>query len=450
MARSFEQVAVAMNNRLRATVGKTEEGRIHRCVFQPQLVYREYKRMANKYYCTECGSQIRVTTQKVCPVCGARWHGEPTAEVRYQERGYHMELEAKGKYQLCRVYAVERWTRLNHKAVKSVWEVERFIYAPNGERKVFARGVQCMNCCYDAFSRWSSITLRHEDRNPTYSTMNRYNLSLASYHIKSLSPQWQYKNIRAMLDDYNLDTGVLKIIAYPWAETLLSTGRKELFGYLLRNVRVLKSYEVAAMHICDRHGYKLDGQFGLWLDHVRMLHALGLDTHNPRYVCPEDLRGEHDVILKRYQRKMKERRERMEAGRKAAEMRRREQRDKAYADMVQHWPERMGRILTLQLQGNNLNIRPLQSIDEFKQEGEAMHHCVYSMDYYDYNRRPHCLILSAKDDQGNRLATIEYNTKYNTIEQCRAACNEIPERDSEIRGLIESHRNDFMKLLKAA
>jgi hypothetical protein len=449
MDKSFEQTAIAINNRLRSIPSQREQERMYRMVFKPQLVYRKYKRMANKYYCTECGSQITVTSAKVCPVCGARWE---EGDIKEEKTGtvcdYHMELEAKGEYQLCRVYRVERRSRLGHEAEKCVWEVERFIYAPSGERKVFARGVQSMSWYYDAFSRGTDIKLRNE-ANASYSAEQRYNLTMASYHIKSLSPQWQYKNIKAMIQDYDGDTSVLKIIAYPWAETLLAMGHKKWFGYLVRYARVMKQYEVAALNICYRHKYKIE-DFGIWLDHVTMLHYLRMDTHNPHYICPKDLYREHNVIMKRYQNRKRELQAAREAARRERAERERMERDKKYADMVQHWPERMGAILTLSLKADNLTIRPLQSIEEFKQEGEAMHHCVYSMSYYDYNRRPNCLILSAKDGEGNRLATIEYNTKHNTIEQCRAACNEIPERDSEIRGLIESHRKDFVKLLKAA
>ena len=109
----------------------------------------------------------------------------------------------------------------------------------------------------------------------------------------------------------------------------------------------------------------------------------------------------------------------------------------------QSYIERLGCLLTISLSGKNLTVRPLQSVDEFAEEGKAMHHCVFSNGYY---KHPDTLILSAKDRKGNRLATIEYNTKRFTIEQCRAACNGVPKRDAEIRELITSHRQDFVRL----
>lgn len=117
-------------------------------------------------------------------------------------------------------------------------------------------------------------------------------------------------------------------------------------------------------------------------------------------------------------------------------------------EAAQHYPEHMGKMLTIDLTSTNLTIRPLQSVDEFKEEAEHMHHCVYRMGYWNYFTHPSSLILSAKDDNGKRLATIEYNMASNTIVQCRAACNAVPERDKEIRKLITDNKAEFVKLEK--
>ena len=186
----------------------------------------------------------------------------------------------------------------------------------------------------------------------------------------------------------------------------------------------------------------------MWLDHLELLKHFKLDMHNAHYVCPENLRAAHQELYERRRRDQ----ERVEAARReayrAAEEQRRMEQDKLYREMIENWTAKMGAILGLSINGTNLSIKPLQSIDEFKQEGEAMHHCVYQMRYYDYNKHPNCLILSAKDEAGNRLATIEYNTARYDIVQCRAACNAVPERDKEIRALIISHREDFERLMK--
>lgn len=407
--------------------------RIFRQVYEPGLIYRTSRSRfyPTKHYCSECGTQIRVTTQKVCPVCGARWTAEPKEDTRRWERYYHMEFEAKGDIQLTRIYRVERYARLGHSTERDVWEVERIMYAPDGRRCVFSMGFSTMGWYYDAFSRWGDMKLRHEYT--SNSAINRYNLDMMSWHIRSLTQQWQYKDIPALMTDHKGDTCVLKIIAYPWAETLRKTGHERLFRYLVKDLRLLTKEQVRAINICNRNGY-VPKDYSLWLDYLQMLKDLHLDTHNAHYVCPKDLMAAHDKMLARVNRK----KDRKRIEQKLLSITDEER--KAYV-------KRMGRLLTVRLTGNDLSVHPLQSIEEFADEGIHMHHCVFDMGYY---KRPNVMILSARDGEGHRLATVEYNLASQNIMQCRSAGNKVPERDAEIRELITAHKRDFRKLLRAA
>ena len=430
---AFEKQCTKINNRLSAQPCERVAMRIFRQVYEPGLIYRTYRSRyyPTKHYCSECGTQIRVTTQKVCPVCGARWTAEPKEDKMRRECYYHMEFEAKGDVQLCRIYRVERHARLNRTTERDVWEVERIMYAPDGRRCVFSIGFSTMGYYYDAFSRWGDMKLRHEYT--SYSAINRYNLDMMSWHIRSLTEQWQYKDIPSLLTDYKGDTGVLKIIAYPWAETLRKTGHERLFRYLVKDLRLLTKEQVGAINICNRNGY-VPKDYSIWLDYLRMLQQLHLDTHNAHYVCPKDLMAAHDEMLARVNRNK---------DRKRIEEKLLSITDKERKDYV----KRMGGLLAVKLTGNNLSVHPLQSIEEFADEGIHMHHCVFDMGYY---KRPNVMILSARDGEGHRLATVEYNLASQNIMQCRAACNKVPERDAEIRKLITTHKKDFAKLLRAA
>ena len=212
-----------------------------------------------------------------------------------------------------------------------------------------------------------------------------------------------------------------------------------MLRYLVREHALLPKSMGHAINICTRNHYVIEDA-RMWLDHIELLQHFGLDTHNAHYVCPKDLQAAHRELI--------ERRNRERAMREAAERaknyaRQLQTMDKERAAYVKMW----GDMLTLSLSADNLTIQPLHSVDEFAEEGAKMHHCVFSNHYY--NSRS-SLILSAKDEQGNRLATIEYKVGSGQIAQCRAACNGVPARDKEIRALITSHRADFQRLLKAA
>ena len=77
------------------------------------------------------------------------------------------------------------------------------------------------------------------------------------------------------------------------AETLLKTKQTGLLRHFVRiKYRNIENYW-ASLCICIRNGYTItDGS--MWCDYVDMLCRLRKDIHSPKYVCPSDLKAEHD------------------------------------------------------------------------------------------------------------------------------------------------------------
>lgn len=431
---SFKALAMAINERMKEPTQRQEKI-IYRRTIPAGVITRKWHRRPVGY-CSECGCEIHNTSLKECPQCHVKWTAKPT-EFKRRELYYHMELEAKGDVQVCRYYKVERNTQFGRDAAWYVSEVVRIMYAPSGERKVFAKGVYTMSYQWDAFCLGDVLRLRREDKSISEGAKWRYNLCLWTYHIKSLTQQWQHKNIPELLDGYKLDTSVLRVIAYPYGETLYKTGQTKLFNYFVKYCCQMPKGTEHALNICARNHYVISDP-SMWLDHLELLRYFKLDTHNAHYVCPADLRQAHQELVERKHREDERRAAERRAKQYAAQLAKMEKEKQAYL-------ERWGVVLSLRLSGKNLCVKPLQSVDEFAAEGAAMHHCVFANGYY---KRAGCLILSAKDGEGHRLATIEYDTQRNDIVQCRAACNAVPERDKEIRKLITDHRKDIEALLR--
>ena len=77
------------------------------------------------------------------------------------------------------------------------------------------------------------------------------------------------------------------------AETLLKTKQLSLLNYFEETrYRDIEDYW-SAIRICIRNGYNVTDA-SMWCDIVNMLRRLGKDIHNPKFVCPEDLKAEHD------------------------------------------------------------------------------------------------------------------------------------------------------------
>lgn len=190
--------------------------------------------------------------------------------------------------------------------------------------------------------------------------------------------------------------------------------------------------------LAKRHGYDIK-DWGLYLDYLEDLRREGLDTHNPHYICPENLTDAHARLIdKRMAREARARaeRDREQMFRDLATI---EKNEKAYH-------KRMEAYLGLAFSNKHLDIKPLQSVMEFYEEAKHMHHCVYSNGYY---KKPNTLILSAKDKDGKRVETIEVNLLGYNIVQSRAACNKSSERHDEILRLVNSNMDKIRNIRRA-
>lgn len=452
-----------INLRLKDKPGKTMTYRLYRKLYKPGVATRMYRKR-RVYFCTECGCEIGVPTAKECPQCHTRWTNDTIDDLKgnlyMHEAKDAIVFEAKGDLQMTRYYRVERHVRFGQPVSIFAWETERFYYAPDGQRIMYQRAVNGLSGYWDSFSRYGGLYYRRElsPRSMSYGALNRANMSVCYWEVRSLTKQWSYKNVAKLLEDHNGDTSVIRLIAYPYAETMLKCGQEKLFNYLVKNGDRLPKRAEKTVNICIRHKYTINDP-SMWLDTIYLMVRFDLDLHNPKFVCAENLKALHDKLYKRKERIEEEKRakERAEWERRAAEQRalwdaeeKKRQAEKArrVAEFAQSWAQHFGKLLSIDIKSTNIEIRPLQSIDEFKEEAAHMHHCVYQCEYYDYYRHPNSLILSAKDDNGKRLATIEYNLRTNEVMQCRAACNAVPPRKDEIEKLIADYRPQFVEYEK--
>ena len=396
----------------------------------------------SKVYCSHCGSEVHVLTQQECPVCHKKWGKAEKVEraSRHREREYLCVMTVIEGLQVMRFWCFEYYFKVGRQTDYFVKEVERQFINGQGERQGFSLGTRPFSYAYDEWLWYSKITIKNVNHDYISRKMDcRFDLPCEMTVIKQTIPMLRRNGLRKSMHGVWYPTGiVLGLLRKPQVESLWKTGQYDLAVYSAENNR-LSDEDMASVRICHRNHYRVKDA-RMWLDHLQTLRNIGLDTHNAKYVCPKNLRKAHEEMTKRLNRQ----REKAAAERRAkqyAEQLKRMEKDRA--DYV----KRLGDLLTIALKGRNLSIRPLQSVDEFAEEGKVMHHCVFANGYY---KQPNTLILSAKDGKGNRLATIEYNTKRYAIEQCRAACNAVPKRDAEIRQLITSHRQDFERLVKAA
>ncbi|KXA32904.1 PcfJ domain-containing protein, partial [Prevotella corporis] len=213
------------------------------------------------------------------------------------------------------------------------------------------------------------------------------------------------------------------------AETLIKSGRTDHLRYFLGKRRAFDEYW-QSYKIAVRNGYEI-ADISLWNDYVDTLKRLGKDIHNPKYLCPTDLKAEHD----RRQEELNRQREREEIAQKQ---------QKAMED-EKRFKELKSKFFGIHFTDGTIQVHVLESVREHLEEGATMHHCVFSNEYY---LKEDSLILSATIE-GKRIETIEVSLKSFEVVQSRGVCNKNTEYHEQIVNLVNANRRLISQRMKA-
>ncbi|MEG1403703.1 PcfJ domain-containing protein, partial [Bacteroides sp.] len=99
----------------------------------------------------------------------------------------------------------------------------------------------------------------------------------------------------------------------------------------------------------------------------------------------------------------------------------------------------------LNLSDGKIVIVVLKTLEDFKEEGDAMKHCVFTNEYF---KKKDSLILSARIGD-KRIETIELNLKTLQVVQSRGVCNQNTEYHDRIISLVNKNINLIRRKLTA-
>lgn len=229
------------------------------------------------------------------------------------------------------------------------------------------------------------------------------------------------------------------ILSSTAAETLLKTRNIELFKKMVPYEKEINIFW-HAIKICFRHNYDIMKDFTMWIDYMKYLHYFKKDTHNPQFICPKNLKKEHDkwmdkkakidhkiFLEKQAKWKLKE-----EERLKQQEIERQDKLKKVYKIKKKYFD--------ISIPGDGFNLIVLKSLEEYREEGKLMHHCLGDSYWMDNKS----LILSARNNN-KRLATIELSIPNAKILQCRGNSNSKPKIYDKVINLIEDNKTLFIK-----
>ena len=406
----FERAILAQSKHLRPITKTQKQWAFRECI--DHFAYRLPK---GNTTCMDCGhlwQMIEPTEHCTCPQCGAGLEVITTRARKLKQRQYFTVLTTSGRYQVLRMYLLIAGMEKGYQASSSVMEIGQYWWDECGRQSIVA--VQrTMGHYIDSFAYYSPMAIRRD--NEAYRFVARCPLCpkvKLSDTLKRNGFEGKYYGIAP-------SSLIPALLTDSRAETLLKAGRTEHLRYFLSRARTIDEYW-PAYKITLRRGYDIT-DIALWCDYVDMLRRLGKDTHNAHYVCPEDLQQAHDEV----HRKLRARQEREQEEHK---------RQKAQEDEAR-FQKLKAPFFGVTFTDGTIQIRVLESVQEYIEEGQALHHCVFTNEYH---LKEKSLILSARIE-GKRVETIEVSLETMQVIQCRGLMNQNTEYHERIIELV--HQN---------
>lgn len=385
-------------------------------------------------WCSECGLEFKydktsdlsieiIGDKHKCPYCGAILDIKNSRKTQMREKAYFTIISIVGKYQLCRHFLASKCVKKGNHPGYDINECVQNWLSPDGKETIRARIRNAFTYYVDSWVFSKPMEIRPDSGHE----------SAYQIHAEAIYP---YQGVTKLLrrNGYTAKCDVVPpsalfkmLLKDNIAEMLIKTRQYSLLK--LKYVRGhLNDKYLHSIRIANRNGYIIKDA-SMWIDYLELLEYFRLDTHNAHYVCPKNLKAEHD---------------RLSIRKRKAELRKETKRKlKEAAKWENLYRENMGKFFGICFGNQEIIISVITSVSDMAAEGEAMHHCVFTSGYY---KRPDSLILSARSITGQRLETVEVSIKTLKIVQSRAHCNTSGPKHAEILELV----NKNMNLIKQA
>lgn len=373
--------------------------------------------------CTKCGHSwqgagylVETLTDCHCPNCNTKLKIEITKKRTFHARYYMTVVTAHAGYQVLRSVMLLCSVKVGETPKYDYSEVMQRWIAPNGKHCTFAKLRQTMGTCYyDAWIFHTDLELRNENSNNKFyvNVYDKIFTGVVYPRMKLISELKRTGYKKAFHGQKPLDL-FRTLLTDSRAETLMKAGYTKLLKRIMDSgwKNIDKYWQ--SVRICIRNGYKIKDAT-LWCDYIDFLRFFGKDLYNAKYVCPTDLKAEHDRYM---QKKAK--------ADAQAELERQLEKEAEFKAIK-------AKFFGLIFSDGKISIRVLESVQEIVAEGQAMHHCVGS-----YSTKEDSLILSATID-GERIETIEVSISKLKVIQCRGLCNKNTKHHSQIISLVNNN-----------
>lgn len=376
-----------------------------------------YRLKSGMCTCMKCGHEWQENRNGtlLCPECGQLIEIKDTKERVIRDKSYFNVITTIGEYQVVRMFLMIVEMRKGMKAKPAYLAVGSYWIDPKGRTTVV--GLQrTLGPYIDSFAFGSPLEIRRDND-----------------AFQRISDEWVYPRIK--VTDTIKRNGFKgschyihpvslfqELLTNPKAETLMKANEIEMLRYLC--IRPAYKADIDnywnTVKIAMRNGYKVkDAQ--MWMDYIKMLERCGKDIKSPKYICPDNLKEAHDRYVVKV-RIIEEKKKRAEDIRKAKE------REASFKEQKEKY-------FGIRINDGEIEVKVLESVEEYRQEAERQHICLFSAAY---DQREDSLIFSARID-GRIIETIEVDLRTLKVVQSRGVCNQNTEYHDRIVSLINAN-----------
>ena len=263
----------------------------------------------------------------------------------------------------------------------------------------------------------------------------KYRIYPFKYHPDScFKPEYKKIGIGRDLAGLDMEEAIRIIGAESKAETLIKAKQWWLLSKCDESMGRIYRYW-PSIKICIRNKYTVKGAT-MWFDYLSLLEGFGKDLHNAKYVCPLDLKKEHDRLVAKRTRIIEAQRAEREA---AAEARR----VREDAEAAKKFTKRIAPFIGFSVSDKELTVKVLETISDFEMEAKELKHCVFTNEYF---KKEDSLILSARIE-GKPVETIELSLKSLKVIQARGKHNQGTEYHNKILRLVQKGIPKIKKII---
>ncbi|MEN2416186.1 PcfJ domain-containing protein [Flavobacterium mesophilum] len=373
-----------------------------------------------RFHCLDCMHSWKPDSAKPCDkfikctACGGKLKMFGYNQVHFKEIEYSAVLDTCGGYQLVRIICSHKQMKKNflptffHKEVMQHW------INPKGEVRTLSLSCNVFSQSYDSWKYYSDLEIRPKDfQNNQKFRINPYRV----YPRAKVLPALKRNGFKTAF--HNIAPQILfsSLLKDSIAETLLKALQASILSYYLSSHSQQIRQNWQAVKTCLKSGYKIP-DLKIWEDYIALLRWFKKDLCSPLLVCPEDLNKAHDRLVTK--KRALQRRKHLEKMRSEIL--------KAQEIYLQEKKQYFG----LCFKEKNLTISVLENVQDFMQEGDDLHHCVFTNEYY---QKKDSLLFSAKID-GVGIETVEVSLSHMEILQSRGIGNKFSRHHKQILALM--------------